>query len=131
MRYNFFRASDYRVARRASLIAFLTLISFMVLAVTLARLTAPPQGSPVPLHAGADARGRLVSADGQILSGGPLQRRQYPQGTVAAQVVGFVGAAGGLEGLERVYDAQLQRGETLTGVALELERRLTLSLHEV
>lgn len=128
MRHNFFRASDYRVARRASLIAFLTLISFMALAVTLAQLTAPPQDSPVPLHAGAGTRGRLVSADGQILAGGPLQRRQYPQGTVAAQLVGFVGAAGGLEGLERVYDAQLQRGETLN---LTLDTRVQAAVEQI
>ncbi|WP_370567329.1 peptidoglycan D,D-transpeptidase FtsI family protein [Deinococcus sp. DB0503] len=126
MRHPFFRASDYQLARRASIIAFLALVSFASLAVALANLTVP--SSPAPMPPDVTVRGRLLSADGQILASGPLQRRQYPHGPLAAQVVGFVGASGGLEGIERGANDRLQRGEPLN---LTLDTRVQAAVEQV
>ncbi|GMA17605.1 peptidoglycan D,D-transpeptidase FtsI family protein [Deinococcus metallilatus] len=126
MPHSFFRASDYQLSRRASVIAFLALVSFMILAVALAKLAAPPNAAPArPV---VTARGPLLSADGRILAGGPLQARRYPHGSLAAPIVGFVGASGGLEGAERAYDGRLGRGEALT---LTLDTRVQAAVERV
>lgn len=61
-------------------------------------------------------RGRIVSADGQVLADGPVEARRYPQGALAGSLIGFSGAIQpdgryGLEGLEHTLDARLQSGE--------------------
>lgn len=126
MRHKFFHDSDYQLARRASILAFLGLLSFAALAMALAQLTAPPRSAPTqPVSTG---RAKVLSADARILATGPLPQRRYPQGALAAQVVGFVGAAGGLEGLERLYNAQLERGEPLT---LTLDTRVQAAVEAI
>jgi len=110
--FKFLRASDYQLAWRATSIALVFLAAFMSLAMAIAQLTLP---ASAPLsRKSAPSRGILWSADGQRLAMGPLNKRVYPYGTLAAQVIGFVGAEGGLEGLEEVYDERLQRGEDVT-----------------
>ncbi|GAA5512293.1 putative peptidoglycan D,D-transpeptidase PbpC [Deinococcus carri] len=101
-------------------------MAFASLAVALAKLTTPPL--PAPSRATPAVRGRLLSADGQILASGPLQQRQYPHGPLAAQVVGFVGASGGLEGIERGFNDRLERGERLT---LTLDTRVQATVEQV
>lgn len=64
----------------------------------------------------APLRGRIVARDGTIFAEGAVDHRQYPQGSLAAHVVGFSGALQndgryGLEGLEFTQDATLARGE--------------------
>lgn len=64
-------------------------------------------------------RGAILAADGTILAEGSVENRRYPQGTLAAHLVGFSGAVQpdgryGLEGLELTLDSRLQRGETVT-----------------
>ena len=55
-------------------------------------------------------------ATGTIFAEGGVEHREYPQGTLAAHVVGFSGALQddgryGLEGLELSQDATLERGD--------------------
>lgn len=126
MPHPLFYAREYQLARRASIVAFLTLMAFASLAVALARLSTPPL--PAPAQTTPAVRGRLLSADGQILASGPLQQRQYPHGPLAAQVVGFVGASGGLEGTERSLNDRLERGEELT---LTLDTRVQAAVEQV
>ncbi len=75
--------------------------------------------SPSPLLAEAPTRGTLYAADGTVLAEGAAETRSYPQGTLAAQLIGFSGAEQpdktyGLEGLERKLDAKLQAGQDVT-----------------
>ncbi len=61
-----------------------------------------------------EERGRILSRDGTIFAEGPAEQRKYPQGTLAAHVVGFSGklqkdGSYGLEGLERTKDMLLQQ----------------------
>jgi cell division protein FtsI (penicillin-binding protein 3) len=58
-------------------------------------------------------RGRILSRDGTIFAEGPAEQRKYPQGTLAAHVIGFSGklqkdGSYGLEGLEDTKDTLLQ-----------------------
>ena len=74
----------------------------------------------------APLRGTLYAADGTVLAEGAAETRSYPQGTLAAQLIGFSGAEQpdktyGLEGLERKLDARLQAGQN---VQLTLEPSL-------
>ncbi len=85
-------------------------------------------------------RGTLYTADGTVLAEGAAETRSYPQGTLAAQLIGFSGAEQpdktyGLEGLERKLDSQLQAGQdvqltldpSLQGIVqTELERAAKL-----
>ena len=71
------------------------------------------------LLAETPVRGSLVAADGTVLAEGPAEGRSYPQGTLAAQLLGFSGSEQpdgryGLEGLERELDADLQAGQNVT-----------------
>ena len=61
-------------------------------------------------------RGRILAADGTVLAEGVSTDRYYPQGSLAAPLVGFTGAVQpdgsyGLEGLEYRLDARLQAGQ--------------------
>jgi cell division protein FtsI (penicillin-binding protein 3) len=64
-------------------------------------------------------RGAILAADGTVLAEGDAGGRSYPQGRLAAQLIGFSGARQpdgvyGLEGLERKLETQLQAGEDVT-----------------
>lgn len=64
-------------------------------------------------------RGRIVASDGTVFAEGDVDQRVYPQGDLAAHVVGFSGRRQpngryGLEGLEFTLDDRLRRGETIT-----------------
>lgn len=66
----------------------------------------------------APVRGKIVANNGLVLAEGPASARRYPQGTLAAHLIGFSGARQedgryGLEGLELTLDARLQAGETV------------------
>ncbi len=61
------------------------------------------------------ARGRILAADGTVLAEGLAGARYYPQGSLAASLIGFTGAVQpdgryGLEGLEYRLDGVLQGG---------------------
>lgn len=61
-------------------------------------------------------RGAILAGDGTILAEGDAGLRRYPQGRLAAHLIGFSGSeqpdgSYGLEGLELKLDATLQAGE--------------------
>jgi len=69
---------------------------------------APPADQPV--------RGRIIASDGTVLAYGPASDRRYPEGTLAANLLGFTGKQQpdgryGLEGLEYSLDKRLQNGQ--------------------
>jgi cell division protein FtsI (penicillin-binding protein 3) len=59
-------------------------------------------------------RGRIMTRDGTIFAEGPADHRKYPQGVLAAHLIGFSGKPQddgryGLEGLEYTLDETLQQ----------------------
>ncbi|HEX7003240.1 MAG TPA: penicillin-binding protein 2 [Trueperaceae bacterium] len=77
------------------------------------------QGSQVPAWPGdlvePEPRGRILASDGTVLAEGQPENRHYPEGTLAAHLVGFSGRIQpdgryGLEGIEYIYDELLQSG---------------------
>lgn len=63
-------------------------------------------------------RGALLAADGTVLAEGAAENRVYPQGPLAAHLVGFAGRLQpdgryGLEGLEYTLEERLQAGENV------------------
>ena len=80
------------------------------------RLPDPPEVGSVP-H-----RGRILLRDGTVLAesyhkpGDPrgVDRRAYPQGALAGQLVGFKGTDKGLSGLEGFAENRLQAGGQIT-----------------
>ncbi|MFC6662394.1 peptidoglycan D,D-transpeptidase FtsI family protein [Deinococcus multiflagellatus] len=88
--------------------AFLALTSLLPAYVQLAVPT-EPLGKQVLVP-----RGSIHLADGTLLAVSTPGGRQYPQGSLAANLVGFTGADGGLEGLERALDSELRSGTSLT-----------------
>lgn len=76
-----------------------------------------PGVSPLPAPPVEEvARGRILAGDGTVLAEGMSSERFYPQGGLAASLVGFTGAVQpdgsyGLEGLEYRFDAALQAGQ--------------------
>lgn len=75
-----------------------------------------PAVSPLPAPPVEQVtRGRILAGDGTVLAEGMSSERYYPQGSLAASVLGFTGAVQpdgsyGLEGLEYRLDASLQAG---------------------
>ncbi len=96
------------------IVALLMIIPLLGAAWGFARL-----GSQAPQWPGgltdAPQRGRIMASDGTVLAEGPVSNRNYPQGALAAHVLGFSGRLQpdgryGLEGLEYTFDQQLQAG---------------------
>lgn len=106
--------SELRFRRRSLLLGVLLLpLSLAFYSFTAQQLRGP--NWPLELRE-TPQRGRILSRDGTIFAEGTAASRQYPQGRLAAQVIGFSGAIQedgryGLEGLEYALDSQLQRGE--------------------
>lgn len=108
--------SELRLTRRPLLLFLITL------PLLLALVGFALQGSQAPSWPLAledpSPRGRIVTRDGTVLADGPAEHRRYPQGTLAAHLIGFSGREQpdgryGLEGLEYTYDGALQAGETV------------------
>jgi cell division protein FtsI (penicillin-binding protein 3) len=102
---------------RSWLMAFVLVVPLVL---ALAGFAALQRGAPIwpgPLLE-APHRGALLAADGTVLAEGPAEARHYPQGTLAAGLIGFTGAVQpdgrhGLEGLEYTLDARLQAGDAV------------------
>jgi cell division protein FtsI (penicillin-binding protein 3) len=92
----------------------------MVMPLLLALAGFALQGSQTPSWPGQlpdpEPRGRILASDGTVLAEGRPERRRYPEGSLAAHLIGFSGRIQpdgryGLEGLEYTFDRQLQRGQ--------------------
>lgn len=101
--------------RRLWLIAPLTLLPLVV---ALFGFALQQRGlTPLPaMPAEATVRGRVLAQDGTVLAEGPVDGRVYPQGALAAPLLGFTGALQpdgryGLEGVEYSLDRALAGGE--------------------
>jgi cell division protein FtsI (penicillin-binding protein 3) len=131
---------DLRLARRHLIYLLLTLPLVLGLYGFASRQAKPPDW-PLALQE-APRRGAIMAADGTIFAEGAVTHRQYPQGTLAAHLIGFSGAIQpdgryGLEGLELALEERLQRGEdviitidpALQAVA-QAELKYAAELHE-
>lgn len=101
-----------RIRSRTWTIHWISAAVFTGLVLVFVRLggqlpAAPGMNAAQPAH----SRGKLYSQDGKVLATGPTQMRLYPQGQLAAQVLGFTGETGGLEGLERTLEKPLSQGK--------------------
>ncbi len=104
---------ELRFARRGMMSVLLTLPLLAALIGFAGQLSGRPTFPKPP--ADTPVRGRIIAADGTVLAYGPPTDRRYPQGTLAANLVGFTGKLQpdgryGLEGLEYSMDRQLQAG---------------------
>lgn len=102
-----------RLNKRPLFVLCLGLPLVVALASFVGAGTRPPTWPPLQVE--PVQRGAIVTADGTVLAEGGSEGRSYPQGRLAAQLVGFSGAQQpdgvyGLEGLERRLDAELQAG---------------------
>ncbi len=72
-----------------------------------------------PLPSEVTVRGRVLASDGTVLAEGAATERLYPQGGLAAPLLGFTGALQpdgryGLEGIEYTLDSTLAAGTDVT-----------------
>src|SRR5690606_37506400 len=94
----------------------LPVMALPLLAALLGFALKRPVVSPLPAPPAEEVtRGRILAGDGTVLAEGMSTERVYPQGALAASLVGFTGAVQpdgsyGLEGLEYRLDATLQAG---------------------
>lgn len=70
------------------------------------------------------SRGSIVANDGTVLARSVNGERVYPQGRLAGQVLGMMGATEGLEGLEAAYNRTLTGGQDLK-LTLDLRMQST------
>jgi cell division protein FtsI (penicillin-binding protein 3) len=107
---------ELRLARRPLLLLLILLPLLFALFGFAVRGRGAPEWPGLPTD--IPPRGSIVARDGTILAEGPATHRRYPQGSLAAHLVGFSGRIQpdgryGLEGLEYMYDSYLQTGATL------------------
>jgi cell division protein FtsI (penicillin-binding protein 3) len=108
--------TELRLARRPLLLLLILVPLLFALFGFVVRGRGAPEWPGVPSD--VPPRGSIIARDGTILAEGPAGHRRYPQGTLAAHLIGFSGQVQpdgryGLEGLEYMYDSYLQTGATL------------------
>lgn len=100
---------EVKIRYRSRLMQVIALMLFLTLVWSYAQLEwNAPQAVK---HSVLQSRGRIVAADGTVLARNVKGERIYPQGPLAGQVLGMLGADGGLEGLERAYNRVLEAGQ--------------------
>lgn len=99
------------IRQRAYLLQFIALVVMIVLMWGYAQLE---WGMPHTVKKSVvQQRGTIVAADSSVLARSVDGKRVYPQGMLAGQIVGMMGATEGLEGIEKAYDASLAAGQTV------------------
>ncbi|MEF2277739.1 penicillin-binding protein 2 [Deinococcus sp. YIM 134068] len=102
---------EVKIRSRSRFMQLIALVLFLTLVWAYAQLE---WGVPQGVRRGAvQSRGTITAADGSVLARSVNGRRVYPQGQLAGQVVGMLGATEGLEGLEYAYDRSLAAGQDL------------------
>lgn len=102
---------EVKIHRRSRLMQFLALLMFLTLVWAYAQLEwGVPQ---VVKRTVIQSRGAITAADGTVLAQSVNGKRVYPQGKLAGQVIGLMGATEGLEGLEAAYNRSLEGGQNL------------------
>lgn len=85
---------------------------FLGLSLGYARLgTSLPAQNDAP--SAQTQRGQILAGDQSVLAYNIGTERFYPQGDLAAPLLGFVGADGGLEGAEKAFESQLAAGQSV------------------
>ncbi|GGQ93398.1 peptidoglycan D,D-transpeptidase FtsI family protein [Deinococcus ruber] len=87
------------------------LVSFMLVWAYAQLEWGLPQGVR---RAMVQVRGSIVTTDGSVLARSVGDRRVYPNGSLAGQLLGMMGDTNGLEGLEAAYDSRLAAGQNVT-----------------
>ncbi|WP_034383263.1 penicillin-binding protein 2 [Deinococcus sp. YIM 77859] len=102
---------EVKIHHRSRLMQFVALLLFLTLVWAYAQLEwNVPQGVK---RTAMQARGTIVARDGTVLARSVNGQRVYPQGKLAGQVIGMMGATEGLEGLEYAYNRALAAGQNL------------------
>ncbi|GAA0517191.1 penicillin-binding protein 2 [Deinococcus depolymerans] len=102
---------EVKIRNRSVLMRVLALCMFLTLVWAYAQLE---WGVPQTVKSSVvQARGQIVASDGKVLAMSRDGKRVYPQGHIAGQLLGMMGATEGLEGLEAAYNGSLAAGQTL------------------
>lgn len=114
---------EVKIRNRSRIMQVIALLIFMTLVWAYAQLEwGVPQGVKRKV---VQLRGAISTADGKVLARSSVDgRRVYPQGKLAGQIVGMMGATEGLEGLEFAYNRVLESGGD---VRLTLDTRIQAS----
>lgn len=102
---------EVKIQSRSRWMQVFALVLFLTLVWAYAQLEwGVPQGVKRSVM---QARGKIVASDGTVLAHSVNGERVYPQGKLAGQVIGMMGATEGLEGLEAAYNRTLEGGQDL------------------
>ncbi|WP_407570215.1 peptidoglycan D,D-transpeptidase FtsI family protein [Deinococcus altitudinis] len=103
---------ELKIRLRSRVMQVVALVAFCTLVWAYAQLEwGLPQGVR---RAVLQVRGSIVTEDGSVLARTVGDRRVYPNGPLAGQLLGMMGDTSGLEGLESAYDSRLSAGQNLT-----------------
>lgn len=100
---------ELKIRSRSRLMQIIALMMFATLVWAYAQIEWGPPNSITVKH--QTVRGSVLASDGTVLARTLGDKRVYPQGTLAGQVLGMLGDSGGLEGIERTFDDSLQAGQ--------------------
>ena len=102
---------EIKIRNRSRIIQVIALIAFMSLVWAYAQLE---WGLPQNVkRAVLQSRGSIVTESGAALARTVDDKRVYPQGKLAGQLLGMMGATDGLEGLEAAYNGPLSAGQNV------------------
>jgi len=103
---------EIKLRNRSKAMLLLSLLAFAGMVYAYARID---MGLPEPKKASSQPiRGRILTESGLVLAQTVDGRRQYPQKSLAGQLVGFMGKERGMAGLELNFETELAAGRDVT-----------------